>query len=48
MIVYLVTELMLGGEMFTKITKQKVFSEREASAVMKTITTTGNHPNWPS
>ena len=42
--VYLVTELMMGGEMFEKIQKQKVFSEREASSVMKTITQTGmNH-----
>ena len=39
--VYLVTELMIGGEMFAKIQNQKVFSEREASAVMKTITSTG-------
>ena len=39
--VYLVTELMMGGEMFEKIQKQKVFSEREASSVMKTITQTG-------
>ena len=40
-LVYLVTELMMGGEMFEKIQKQKVFSEREASSVMKTITQTG-------
>jgi len=32
---------MMGGEMFEKIQKQKVFSEREASSVMKTITQTG-------
>jgi len=31
---------MMGGEMFEKIQKQKVFSEREASSVMKTITQT--------
>ena len=40
--VFLVTELMEGGEIFTKIQKQKAFSEREASAVMKTIVSTGN------
>ena len=39
--VFLVTELMTGGEMFDKIQKQKMFSEREASLVMKTITSTG-------
>ncbi|CAG5099062.1 Oidioi.mRNA.OKI2018_I69.XSR.g16215.t1.cds [Oikopleura dioica] len=38
--VYLVTELMTGGELFHKILRQKQFSEREASAVMKTITQT--------
>ena len=38
--IYLVTELMMGGEMFHKIQRQKMFSEREASAVMKTITST--------
>ena len=31
---------MMGGEMFHKIQRQKMFSEREASAVMKTITST--------
>lgn len=40
LMVYLVTELMQGGEMFHKIQRQKMFSEREASAVMKTITST--------
>lgn len=46
-LVYLVTELMMGGEMFEKIQKQKVFSEREASSVMKTITQTGvTHLLW--
>ena len=39
--VYLVTELMEGGEIFTKIQQQKAFSEREASAVMKTVVSTG-------
>ena len=39
--VFLVTELMTGGEMFDKIQKQKTFSEKEASLVMKTITNTG-------
>ena len=39
--VFLVTELMTGGEMFDKIQKQKTFSEKEASLVMKTITSTG-------
>jgi len=31
---YLVFELMKGGELFDKITRQKLFSEREARAVM--------------
>ena len=41
--VFLVTELMTGGELFHKIQKQKVFSEREASSVMKTIMQTGDY-----
>ena len=40
LMIYLVTELMQGGEMFHKIQRQKMFSEREASAVMKTVTST--------
>ncbi|XP_029427788.1 ribosomal protein S6 kinase alpha-1 isoform X2 [Rhinatrema bivittatum] len=35
--VYLVTELMRGGELLDKILRQKCFSEREASAVLYTI-----------
>ena len=31
---YLVFELMKGGELFDKITHQKMFGEREARAVM--------------
>lgn len=38
--VYLVTDLMLGGELLDRILKQKVFSEREASTVMATIVQT--------
>uniref|UniRef100_A0A4W5LYT2 Ribosomal protein S6 kinase n=1 Tax=Hucho hucho TaxID=62062 RepID=A0A4W5LYT2_9TELE len=38
--VYLVTELMRGGELLDRILKQKIFSEREASAVLHTITKT--------
>ncbi|XP_033878117.1 ribosomal protein S6 kinase alpha-1 isoform X1 [Acipenser ruthenus] len=38
--VYLVTELMRGGELLDKLLKQKYFSEREASAVLYTITKT--------
>ncbi|CAB1349858.1 unnamed protein product [Coregonus sp. 'balchen'] len=38
--VYLVTELMKGGELLDKILRQKFFSEREASAVLYTITKT--------
>ncbi|KAK6473639.1 ribosomal protein S6 kinase alpha-6 isoform X1 [Huso huso] len=38
--VYLVTELMKGGELLDKILRQKYFSEREASAVLYTITKT--------
>ncbi|CAL4058805.1 unnamed protein product, partial [Meganyctiphanes norvegica] len=36
--VYLVMELMTGGELLDKILRQKFFSEREASAVLQTIT----------
>ncbi|KAJ8368920.1 hypothetical protein SKAU_G00089480 [Synaphobranchus kaupii] len=38
--VYLVTELMRGGELLDRILKQKSFSEREASSVLYTITKT--------
>ncbi|KAJ8010768.1 hypothetical protein DPEC_G00078580 [Dallia pectoralis] len=38
--VYLVTELMKGGELLDRILRQKFFSEREASAVLHTITKT--------
>ncbi|XP_054647815.1 ribosomal protein S6 kinase alpha-6 isoform X3 [Dunckerocampus dactyliophorus] len=38
--IYLVTELMKGGELLDKILRQKFFSEREASAVLYTITKT--------
>lgn len=38
--VFLVTELMKGGELLDKILRQKFFSEREASAVLYTITKT--------
>ncbi|XP_032082368.1 ribosomal protein S6 kinase alpha-3 isoform X3 [Thamnophis elegans] len=38
--VFLVTELMKGGELLDKILRQKFFSEREASAVLFTITKT--------
>ncbi|KAM6952880.1 LOW QUALITY PROTEIN: ribosomal protein S6 kinase alpha-6 [Lycodopsis pacificus] len=38
--VYLVTELMKGGELLDKILRQKFFSEREASAVLYTIAKT--------
>lgn len=37
---YVVTELMKGGELLDKILRQKFFSEREASAVLFTITKT--------
>uniref|UniRef100_A0A8C1Y934 Ribosomal protein S6 kinase n=1 Tax=Cyprinus carpio TaxID=7962 RepID=A0A8C1Y934_CYPCA len=37
---YLVTELLKGGELLDKILRQKFFSEREASAVLYTITKT--------
>ena len=38
--VYLVMELMRGGELLDRILRQKGFSEREASAVLCTITKT--------
>ncbi|NWU70346.1 KS6A2 kinase, partial [Pterocles burchelli] len=38
--VYLVMELMRGGELLDRILRQKCFSEREASAVLSTITRT--------
>ncbi|XP_030353036.1 ribosomal protein S6 kinase alpha-6 isoform X6 [Strigops habroptila] len=38
--IYLVTELMKGGELLDRILRQKFFSEREASAVLYTITKT--------
>ncbi|XP_051538892.1 ribosomal protein S6 kinase alpha-3 isoform X1 [Myxocyprinus asiaticus] len=38
--VYLVTELLKGGELLDKILRQKFFSEREASAVLYTISKT--------
>uniref|UniRef100_A0A670K806 non-specific serine/threonine protein kinase n=1 Tax=Podarcis muralis TaxID=64176 RepID=A0A670K806_PODMU len=38
--IYLVTELMKGGELLDRILRQKYFSEREASAVLFTITKT--------
>jgi len=37
--VYLVTELMKGGELLDKILKQKFFSEKEARCVMEVVTT---------
>jgi p90 ribosomal S6 kinase len=40
MMIWMVTELMEGGEMFHKIERQKSLCEREASAVMKTVTQT--------
>ncbi|KAJ3612971.1 hypothetical protein NHX12_019228, partial [Muraenolepis orangiensis] len=48
--VYLVTELMRGGELLDRILKQKSFSEREASAVLHTITKTVEylHSQGPS
>ncbi|XP_067290482.1 ribosomal protein S6 kinase alpha-3 isoform X1 [Pseudorasbora parva] len=41
--VYLVTELLKGGELLDKILRQKFFSEREASAVLYTITKTAEY-----
>ena len=38
--VYLVTELLKGGELLDKILRQKFFSEREASAVLQTLSKT--------
>lgn len=38
--VFLVTELLKGGELLDKILRQKFFSEREASAVLYTMTRT--------
>ncbi|CAG5120317.1 unnamed protein product [Candidula unifasciata] len=38
--VYLVTELMQGGELLDKILRQKFFSEREASSVLQIIAKT--------
>lgn len=38
--VYLVTELMRGGELLDRILRQRCFSEREASSVLCTITKT--------
>ncbi|CAG0914396.1 unnamed protein product [Notodromas monacha] len=38
--VYLVLELMKGGELFDKIVKQKFFSEREAASIMQTLAST--------
>ena len=38
--VYLVTDLMRGGELLDKILRQKFFSEREASAVLQTVAKT--------
>ncbi|ELT94418.1 hypothetical protein CAPTEDRAFT_229226 [Capitella teleta] len=38
--VYLVSELLRGGELLDKILRQKFFSEREASAVLQIITKT--------
>lgn len=37
---YLVTELMRGGELLDRILRQRYFSEREASDVLCTITKT--------
>lgn len=41
--VFMVTELMRGGELLDRILKQKFFSEREASAVLHTITKTAEY-----
>ncbi|XP_067950980.1 ribosomal protein S6 kinase 2 beta-like isoform X2 [Watersipora subatra] len=38
--VYLVTELLTGGELLDKILRQKFFSEREAAAVLEKVTKT--------
>uniref|UniRef100_A0A8C4QRU9 Ribosomal protein S6 kinase n=1 Tax=Eptatretus burgeri TaxID=7764 RepID=A0A8C4QRU9_EPTBU len=41
--VYLVTELMKGGELLDRILRQKYFSEREASAVLQTVARTADY-----
>jgi len=41
--VYLVMELLRGGELLDKILRQKFFSEREASAVLETLAKTVNY-----
>jgi len=41
--VYVVTELLTGGELLDKILRQKFFSEREAGAVLEQITKTVHH-----
>ena len=41
--VYMVTELLTGGELLDKILRQKFFSEREAGAVLEQITKTVHH-----
>jgi p90 ribosomal S6 kinase len=38
--VYLVMELMRGGELLDRIHRHKFFSEREASAVMQVVVST--------
>jgi len=38
--VYLVMDLLRGGELLDKILRQKFFSEREASAVLETLAKT--------
>uniref|UniRef100_A0A8D2NBT4 non-specific serine/threonine protein kinase n=1 Tax=Zonotrichia albicollis TaxID=44394 RepID=A0A8D2NBT4_ZONAL len=43
--IYLVTELMKGGELLDRILRQKFFSEREASAVLYFITKVNNRNN---
>lgn len=56
--VYLVTELMRGGELLDRILQQRCFSEREASDVLWTLTKTVDYlhsqgvsrrpPGWPA
>ncbi|XP_014288774.1 ribosomal protein S6 kinase 2 beta isoform X1 [Halyomorpha halys] len=41
--VYLVMELMRGGELLDRILRLKAFSEREASAIMQTVISTVNY-----
>uniref|UniRef100_UPI00358E4589 ribosomal protein S6 kinase alpha-3 isoform X4 n=1 Tax=Myxine glutinosa TaxID=7769 RepID=UPI00358E4589 len=41
--VYLITELMKGGELLDRILRQKYFSEREASAVLQTVARTADY-----